>query len=65
MEKHIGFATREENIPFSEQSLFSFYSLSKPFCVIGLLMLSKMIYETFFGSDGSPSEHIEMDKGYI
>lgn len=34
-----GLADREAGIPFTEDSRFSFYSLSKPFCAIGLLKL--------------------------
>ena len=34
-----GLADREAGIPFTEDSRFSFYSLSKPFCAMGLLKL--------------------------
>ena len=35
----VGYADITEKKPFSEKSVFSFYSLSKPFCAIGLLKL--------------------------
>jgi len=38
-EQKLGFADREKGIPFDEKSMFTFYSLSKPFCAIGLLKL--------------------------
>ena len=34
-----GFADKENKIPFTDNSMFSFYSLSKPFCAMGLLKL--------------------------
>ena len=37
--KAIGWADWEKQTPFSEKSMFSFYSLSKPFCAMGLLRL--------------------------
>ena len=38
-QKDLGFADRENRIPFNEQSMFTLYSLSKPFCAIALLLL--------------------------
>lgn len=35
----MGFADWEKEIPFGEASMFTLYSLSKPFCAIGLLKL--------------------------
>ena len=37
--RNIGWADLETRTPFTEQTVFSFYSLSKPFCAIGLLKL--------------------------
>lgn len=37
--RSIGWADAEAKIPFTERSMFSFYSLSKPFCAMGLLLL--------------------------
>ena len=38
-EKAIGYADYENKIPFDSNSMFTFYSLSKPFCTIGLMKL--------------------------
>jgi len=38
-EKNFGYADVEHKVPFSKDSKFTFYSLSKPFCTIGLLKL--------------------------
>ena len=38
-QRFIGCADNEANIAIHEQSMFNFYSLSKPFCAIGLLKL--------------------------
>ena len=35
----MGYADVENQIPFTEESMFTLYSLSKPFCAIGLLKL--------------------------
>ncbi len=37
--KSIGFANYEEKTPFSDNSIFTYYSISKPFCAIGLMKL--------------------------
>ena len=34
-----GYADLDKKTPFSEKSIFTFYSLSKPFCAIGLMKL--------------------------
>jgi len=38
-ERYIGYADIERKIPFCKNSAFTLYSLSKPFCAIGLLKL--------------------------
>jgi len=35
LERKIGFADWEKKTPFDSNSMFTFYSLSKPFCAIG------------------------------
>ena len=40
-QRTIGYADREKKIPFSGNSRFTFYSLSKPFCAIGVLLLAE------------------------
>lgn len=37
--RSIGWADMENRIPLSKRSMFTFYSLSKPFCAMGLLKL--------------------------
>ena len=37
--ENVGLACRECGTPFEENSMFSFYSLSKPFCAIGAMKL--------------------------
>jgi len=37
--QNMGFADWEKQLPFVEESMFTLYSLSKPFCAIGLLKL--------------------------
>ncbi len=37
--RQMGMANYEKQIPFSDKSVFSFYSISKPFCALGLMKL--------------------------
>jgi len=37
--KNVGYANVEQRIPFDDDSMFTLYSMSKPFCTIGLLIL--------------------------
>lgn len=39
-ERCIGDADHEKKLPFTPESMFTLYSLSKPFCAIGLLLLA-------------------------
>lgn len=49
-----GFANMETQTVFSEDSLFSLYSITKPFCAIGLLkLIEKSIAISIEYSDGS------------
>ena len=38
-ERNLGFSDRKSKLPFTADSMFTLYSLSKPFCAIGLLKL--------------------------
>jgi CubicO group peptidase (beta-lactamase class C family) len=38
-DERIGFAHCEEKTPFTDDSVFTFYSMSKPFCAMGILQL--------------------------
>ncbi|MBQ8605400.1 MAG: beta-lactamase family protein [Clostridia bacterium] len=37
--QYMGYADRENKLPFDESSMFTFYSISKAFCAIGLMRL--------------------------
>lgn len=39
-ERNVGYANLEHKIPFSNDSVFTMYSMSKPFCAIGILALA-------------------------
>lgn len=39
LERSFGYHDRETKRPFTEDSMFTLYSMSKPFCAIGLLLL--------------------------
>ena len=39
LERFVGMEDYESGIPFSNDSMFTFYSLSKPFCAMGLMKL--------------------------
>ena len=39
MDTSYGFADHEKQLPFTKDSMFTFYSLSKPFCALGILQL--------------------------
>lgn len=41
-EAAVGYADRENEIPITPESLFTLYSLSKPFCAIGIMKLKEM-----------------------
>lgn len=38
-ERNVGYADREHKVPFSKESVFTLYSMSKPFCVIAIMTL--------------------------
>ena len=38
-ERNVGYADREHKVPFSRDSVFTLYSMSKPFCVIAVMTL--------------------------
>ena len=59
--KNIGYANIETQEPYTEKSMFSFYSLSKPYCVIGLLRLYAM---GLVDIDAPPSKYVPEAKGF-
>ena len=60
-EKNIGYANIETKEHFTEKSVFSFYSLSKPYCVIGLLRLKDL---GLVDIDAHPSVYVPEAKGF-
>lgn len=60
-ERYLGFADRESRIPFSKDSMFAFYSLSKPFLAIGLM---KLYEEGRIDIDQHPGHYIPEALGF-
>ena len=54
-ERNVGYADIEHKVPFSRDSVFSLYSMSKPFCVIGLLALAD---KGLVDIDDSPGKYL-------
>ena len=40
-QRNVGFADREHKVPFTNDSVFTLYSMSKPFCVIAVMTLAE------------------------
>ena len=60
-EKNFGYADVEHKVPFSKDSKFTFYSLSKPFCTIGLLKLKD---KGLIDLDVHPAVYVPEAKGF-
>lgn len=60
-EKCIGFADIEHQIPITPQSVFTLYSLSKPFCAIGLLHL---VDQGLVDLDAHPGQYVPEAKNF-
>ena len=60
-ERAIGFADIENEAAFTKESMFTFYSLSKPFCAIGLL---KLWDKGLVDIDLHPSTYLPEAKGF-
>ncbi len=60
LEQNFGYADFETKRPFTKDSLFSLYSLSKPFCVLGLM---KLCDKGLVDRDAHPSRYIPEAKG--
>lgn len=60
-EAFIGKADYENNIPITKDSIFTFYSLSKPFCAIGLLLLKD---KGLVDIDAHPSKYVPEMRGF-
>lgn len=60
-ERFIGFADRETQTPFTHDSVFTFYSLSKPFLAIGIMKLRD---DGLIDLDSHPSRYVPEAKGF-
>lgn len=54
-ERNVGYADYEHMVPFSRDSVFTLYSMSKPLCVIGLLALAD---QGLVNIDDQPGKHL-------
>lgn len=60
-ERFMGYADIENKTEFSAKSMFTLYSLSKPFCAIGLLKLKD---KHLLNLDAHPGDYLEEAKGF-
>ena len=60
-ERFMGYADIENKTEFSAKSMFTLYSLSKPFCAIGLLKLKD---KHLINLDAHPGDYLEEAKGF-
>ena len=60
-QKSVGFADFENKIPFNDDSLFTLYSLSKPFCTLGLF---KLVDKGLIDINAHPSKYLPMSLLY-
>lgn len=60
-EQYIGFADLKSKTPFAPHSMFTLYSLSKPFCAIGLMKLKE---KGLVDLNAHPSKYVPEAKGF-
>lgn len=60
-QKSVGFADFENKIPFNDDSLFTLYSLSKPFCTLGLF---KLVDKGLIDINAHPSKYLPQASGF-
>lgn len=60
-ERFVGYGDIENKIPINRKSVFTFYSLSKPFCAIGLM---KLYDQGLIDIDKHPGEYIKEARGF-
>lgn len=60
-ERYLGYANRESQVPFCKDSMFAFYSLSKPFLAIGLM---KLYEDGLISIDRHPGDYLQEAKGF-
>ncbi len=56
-----GYSSWENKTPFLDNSIFTFYSLSKPFCAIGLM---KLVEKGLVDLEAHPSKYLPEAKGF-
>ncbi len=57
----VGYADAERKIPFDQNSMFTLYSMSKPFCAIGLL---KLVERGLVELDAHPGRYLPEANGF-
>ena len=60
-EKSVGYANIEQKTPFTKDSEFVLYSLSKPFCAIGLMLL---VDKGLVDLDAHPKKYLPEAEGF-
>ncbi len=60
-EQYIGFSDAKNKLSFTDESMFTLYSLSKPFCAIGLLKLKE---KGLVDIDAHPSKYVPEAAGF-
>ena len=61
LEQGFGYADRELQIPFTADSMFTLYSMSKPFCAIGILLLAD---QRLVDLDAHPGNYVPEAAGF-
>ncbi len=59
-QRNVGYADIEQKVPFSTSSVFTLYSISKPFCAIGLLRLAE---KGLVDINAHPSKYLKEAEG--
>lgn len=60
-DKGFGFAHHEKQLPFTRESMFTLYSLSKPFCALGLL---RLVDRGLVDLDSHPGRYVAEASGF-
>lgn len=60
-ERNVGYADYVEKVPFDKNSMFTYYSISKPFCVLGLM---KLCDKGLVDIDNHPSVYLPEMSGF-
>ena len=60
-ERSIGLADKENNVPFSDDSMFTLYSMSKPLCTFGLM---KLYDKGLVDIEAHPSKYLPEAEGF-